>query len=194
MSITVVPKGSVATIVTCLEMRQRPAPTQPSRSALQLVRRPAPVDVAEYCRLFRQIGTPWLWRGRLVMPPAELAATLNAATTQVHVAQRRDGTAMGLIELDFAEPATCEITYFGLVPDMTGRGHGRWMMDHALKLAWRDGIERVWIHTCDLDHPAALNFYQRSGFVPYERWVEIYPDPRVDGTYSDNPAPQVPII
>jgi GNAT superfamily N-acetyltransferase len=194
MSITVVPRGAIATIVTCLEMRQRPAAAAPSRSALKLQRWAAPVDCSAYCALFQRIGAPWLWRGRLVLDESELAATLNAATTQVHVAARRDGTPMGLIELDFAQPTTCEISYFGLVPEMTGRGHGRWLMDHALKLAWREGIARVWLHTCDLDHPAALDFYQRAGFVPFERWVEIYPDPRVDGTYADNPAPRVPII
>lgn len=194
MSIAVVPKGQLATIVTCLEMRARPAPAQPARSALKLVHWPSPVDRDAYRRLFRRIGAPWLWRGRLAQDDAALAAVLNAATTQVHVATRRDGTAMGLIELDFSQPSTCEIVYFGLEPAMTGRGHGRWLMAHALRLAWRDGIERVWLHSCDLDHPAALRFYQQAGFTPYERWVELYPDPRVDGTYADNPAPQVPII
>lgn len=194
MGISVVPHGELATIVTCLEMRQRPAPALPARSALKLLRWPAPVDLAAYRTLFRQIGAPWLWRGRLVMDDAELAATLNASTTAVHVATRRDGTPIGLIELDFATPAACEITYFGLAPGMTGHGHGHWLMEHALRLAWRDGIERVWLHTCDLDHPAALRFYQGAGFVPFERWVETYPDPRLDGIYADNPAPTVPII
>ena len=194
MSITIVPKGQLATIVTCLEMRVRPTPALPARSALKLVRWPAPVDLALYRALFRRIGAPWLWRGRLVLDDAGLSAALNADTCEVHVAARRDGTAMGLIELDFSASRVCEIVYFGLEPGMTGRGHGRWLMDHALRLAWRDGIERVWLHTCDLDHPAALAFYQRAGFTPYERWVETYPDPRVDGTYADNPAPQVPVI
>lgn len=194
MAIQVVPSGQLATIVTCLEMHARPAAALPARSALKLVRWPAPIDKAAYLALFRQIGAPWLWRGRLVQSPADLAAVLDADTTQVHVATRRDGTPIGLIELDFSEPATCEIVYIGLEPGMTGRGHGRWLMEHALRLAWRDGVARVWLHTCDLDHPAALGFYRRCGFTPYERWLETYPDPRMEGQYPPETAPGVAMI
>lgn len=194
MAIQVVPSGELATVVTCLEMRARPAPALPARSALKLVHWPAPVDKAAYLDLFRRIGAPWLWRGRLAQSPADLAATLEAPTTQVHVAARRDGTPVGLIELDFSAAATCEIVYFGLEPGMMGRGHGRWLMDHALRLAWREDVARVWLHTCDLDHPAARDFYQRCGFIPYERWLETYPDPRVNGIYPPDTAPQVPML
>lgn len=194
MAIQVVPKGQLATIVTCLDMQARPAPALPARSVLKLIRWAAPIDKPAYLALFRRIGAPWLWRGRLAQSPADLAAVLDAPTTEVHVATRRDGVPVGLIELDFSEPATCEIVYFGLEPAMTGRGHGRWLMDHALRLAWRDPVARVWLHTCDLDHPAALGFYQRCGFTPYERWVETYPDPRAEGLYPPDTAPGVALL
>jgi GNAT superfamily N-acetyltransferase len=200
MAITPVPPGDLATIVTSLQMLSPPAAAgAPVKSALRLEAWPAPVDCQRYLALFREIGAPWLWRGRLVMDNATLAATLNAPTTTVHVAARRTGTPVGLLELDFSVPATCEITYFGLVPGMTGHGHGAWLMAHALRLAWKGlaghpAITRVWVHTCDLDHPAALGFYQRQGFVPFERWVEIYPDPRVVGLYPRDTAPRVPVL
>lgn len=194
MSVTVVPRGQLATIVTCLEMTSPPPPAPPVRSALKLERWAPPIGLERYRALFRSIGAPWLWRGRLVMAEAELAATLGAPTTQLHVATRRDGAAQGIIELDFATPGACEIVYFGLVPEMTGRGHGKWLMAHALRLAWAPGISRVWLHSCDLDSPAALGFYQRHGFRPYERWVETFPDPRLEGLYPPETAPHVPII
>jgi GNAT superfamily N-acetyltransferase len=187
MTIVPVPPGQLATIVTSLEMRS------------PLEHWPAPVDRDRYRALFREIGEPWLWRGRLVMDDATLAATLDAPTTTVHVATRRDGTAVGLLELDFSVPETCEIAYFGLVPGMTGNGHGAWLMAHALRMAWKGqagspAITRVWVHTCDLDHPSALGFYQRQGFVPFERGVEIYPDPRVAGLHPRDVAPRVPLL
>src|SRR3546814_7755973 len=61
-----------------------------------------------------------------------------------------------MLELDFRHPGQCELSYVGLVPDLAGQGHGRWLMAHALALAWRKGVARVWVHTCTLDHPAAL--------------------------------------
>ena len=204
---TPVASGQLATIVTSLEMLTPPAPKRPSKSALRLERWPAPVDQARYRALFREIGQPWLWRGRLVMDDAELAAVLDADTTEVHVATRRDGVAVGLLELDFAVPGEFEIAYFGLVQGMTGNGHGAWLMAHALRLGWSGGdlqktsggaaklpIKRAWVHTCDLDHPSALGFYQREGFTPFERAVEIYPDPRSAGLYPADTAPRIPLL
>ena len=40
-------------------------------------------------------------------------------------------------------------------------------MNRALELAWSRPISRVWVHTCTFDHPSALAFYQRSGFLPF---------------------------
>jgi GNAT superfamily N-acetyltransferase len=194
VTITPVPKGHIATIVTSLQMLEQPAPTAPARSALRLERWAAPVDRDRYRALFREIGAPWLWRGRLVMTDAELGATLDAATTEVQVATRRDGMPVGLLELDFSAAGDVEIAYFGLVPGMTGHGHGGWLMAHAMRLGWRAGIKRMWVHTCDLDHPGALGFYQRQGFVAFERGVEIYEDPRTEGIYPTDVAPQILLL
>ncbi len=194
MSLIAVPPGHVATIVTSLEMLAAPGPRQPVRSALKLERWAAPVDRDRYRTLFRQIGEEYLWRGRLILSDADLAAILDAPTTEVHVGVRRDGVATGLLELDFSAAATCELAYFGLVPGMTGHGHGGWLMAHALRLAWRPGINRVWVHTCDLDHPAALGFYQAQGFQPFERAVEIYEDPRAVGLYPATTAARIPLL
>lgn len=195
-----VPPGHLATVVTSLEMLIRPvAATGPVKSALKLERWRAPVDLGRYRSLFRDIGTPWLWQGRLVMPDAELTATLDHPDTEVHVATRRDGTPVGLLELDFRVPNEFEIAYFGLAPGMTGNGHGAWLMAHCLRLGWSGGaanrpITRGWVHTCDLDHPSALGFYRREGFTPFRREVEIMPDPRQTGIHPRETAPRVPLL
>lgn len=191
----IVPKGHLGSIVTSLEMRRPPpAATAPTKSALQLHQWSAPVDRDIYRALFRTIGEPWLWQGRLIVDDNRLATILDAPTTEVHVATRRDGVSVGLLELDFAVPHTAELAYFGLVPGMTGHGHGSWLMNHALRLAWRPGITRVWVHTCDFDHPAALGFYITAGFVPFAREIEIIPDPRLVGIHPREAAPRIPIL
>jgi GNAT superfamily N-acetyltransferase len=189
-----VPAGQIATIVTCLEMTAPPPRVAPVRSALKLERWTAPFDLERYRALFRAVGQPWLWRGRLVLDDAALAATLGAPSLEVHIAARRDGTPQGLLELDFSGHRQCELTYVGLVPELTGRGHGSWLMGHAMGRAWKDGIDRVWVHTCDLDHPGALAFYQRCGFRPYQRLVEMYDDPRTSGLYPADTAPSIPLL
>ncbi len=58
-------------------------------------------------------------------------------------------------------------------PKFVGSGAGRWMMNRAIERAWSQPIRRFWVHTCTLDHPAAVAFYIRSGFVPFRRRIEI---------------------
>ena len=194
MPIIPVPAGQLATIVTCLEMQTRPEPLAPARSALRLVRWFHPVDGNNYRALYRRIGEPWLWSGRVFLDETALDAALAPPTTHVHVATRRDGHPVGLLELDFVVSGHCEIVNFGLVPDLIGKGHGRWLIAHALRLAWIESIERVWLHTSSRDHPHALAFYQACGFVPFERRVEIHPDPRVAGLYRRDTAPHMPLL
>ena len=189
-----VARGQIATIVTSLEMRQRPVAIVPAKSALKLVEWLRPIPADAYRDLYRQIGQPWLWAGRLAIDAASLPVILNAPTTQVLAATRRDGTRVGLLELDFAVPGACEIVHFGLVPDVIGRDHGLWLLAHALRLAWVPGITRVWLHTSSRDHPGALDFHRRNGFVPFERRVEIHDDPRLTGIHPVTVASWLPII
>jgi hypothetical protein len=68
------------------------------------------------------------------------------------------------------------------------------MMNRAIERAWSMPIRRFWVHTCTLDHTAALSFYIRSGFVPFKRQIEVFDDPRLTGVLSSSAGPDVPII
>jgi len=100
----------------------------------------------------------------------------------------------GFLELDFRESGQCEIGMFGVTAKLVGTGAGHWLMNRALDIAWSRPVERVWLHTCTFDHPAALAFYQRSGFRPFRRQVEVVDDPRLDGTVPRDMARHVPVI
>jgi GNAT superfamily N-acetyltransferase len=193
MSLTRVPDGQIATIVTSLQMLDRPKPRAlaPSRLRLDRWREPA---AERYRALFRRVGAPWLWFSRLVMADDALTAIVHDPAVEVYAVTDARGIELGMLELDFREPATCEIAYFGLVPELTGQGEGRWLMGQTLALAWRKGVERLWVHTCTLDHPKALNFYRAQGFEPYARAVETFADPRLAGLLPADAAPHIPLI
>ncbi|QKS01798.1 GNAT family N-acetyltransferase [Sphingomonas sp. CL5.1] len=193
MALTPVPGDQLATIVTSLEMTRRP-PLRPAPDApLRLVHWPAP-DLDKYRALFRRVGGPWLWYSRLAMDDARLAEIVHAPAVSVFAAVDRAGIEVGMLELDHARPATCEICYFGLVPELAGKGHGRWLMSEALTRAWRAEVRRVTVNTCTLDHPSALNFYRAQGFVAVKRTIETFPDPRLLGLLPADAAPQVPLL
>lgn len=193
MPLTPVAAHEVATIVTSLQMVERPRPRPLPPSELRLVRWAAPT-FDRYRALFRRVGEPWLWFSRLVMADAELSAIIGDPGVQVFAVEDRAGIEIGMLELDFRTAGQCELAYFGVVPELAGRGHGRWLMTQALALAWRKEVRRVWVHTCTLDHPSALGFYRAQGFVPFARAVETFADPRLIGLLAEDAAPHVPIL
>lgn len=187
-----VPAGHTASVVTHLEMVAQPDKRVEAELSLDLVRVAEP-DPAWYLEVFRKVGAPWLWFGRLTMQDADLVEILNDPKVHVHVL--RDGDEdVGLLELDFRQSGECELAYFGLTTGLVGTGAGRWMMNRAIRLAWAKNIMRFHVHTCTLDHPAALDFYRRSGFTPYKREIEIAPDPRLTGHLPRDCAAHVPLI
>ncbi len=182
------PPGHVGAVVTALAMSRRPDAGPLPASDLVVEPWPDP-DLDRYRALFRRIGARWLWYSRLVMADAELRAALG----EVHVVRGPDGAEVGMIELERA-PDACRIRFLGLVPELTGRGHGRWLIATALDLAWRDGVEQVELYTCSLDHPAAMPAYLRAGFTAVSRSFESFPDPRLAGLLPRDCAPQVPLV
>lgn len=193
MPLIPVPADHLASVVTALEMRDRPRPRPLPASPFQVVHWPAPAS-ERYRTLFRRVGAPWLWYSRLVMPEPDLRRILDDPNIAIYAVTDRSGIELGMLELDFRSPAACEIGYFALVPELVGKGHGGWLMGHALALAWRKDVERVWVHTCTLDHPRALGFYQRHGFVAYRRTLETFADPRLSGALPADAAPQIPCL
>ncbi|WP_299327132.1 N-acetyltransferase [Parasphingopyxis sp.] len=193
MKLHEIPAGHLAEVVTYLDMRERPKPTPMPESPLR-INHWKPVDLGKYRILFERVGAPWLWYSRLVMDEADLDAIINHADIDFYAVEDRAGIEIGMIELDFREERQCEIQFFGLVPELAGKGHGRWLMMQTLALAWRAEVERVHLHTCTLDHPNALAFYRSMGFVPRGRAVETFPDPRLAGILPRDAAPHVPLL
>lgn len=192
MSLAPVADGDLAAVVTFLENCERPdlvispSPLKPRR-----IERPSP---NYYRELFRLVGAPWLWFSRLLLDDEALTAIIHDPKVELFVVTDGAGADSGMIELDFQVASECELAFIGLVPDLAGKGHGRWLLSQALDRAWRGGISRVHVHSCTLDHPAALPAYRRAGFVPFRRAVETFPDPRLVGLLPPDRAPQVALL
>jgi GNAT superfamily N-acetyltransferase len=191
MSLEDISNGELAAVVTFLEMLEPPQFDIPE-STLRL-RRVAEPTLDQYRALFRKIGAPWLWFSRLALSDTDLAAIIGHPEVHLYEVAAVEAV-VGMLELDFREPGQCELAFVGLVPELSGQGHGRWLLAHAVRLAWRDGVKRVHVHTCTLDHPAAVAAYRRAGFVPYKRAIERFTDPRLTGDLPPDSAPQLPLL
>lgn len=186
------PQGHLANVVTCLEMTAKPALRAAPENSFTLERMGAD-DTGRFRALFRAIGQDIMWFSRLMLSEDRLAAIIGDGNVQC-LALVREGQDVGLLELDFREEGQCELSFFGVVPSAVGGGAGRYLMNEALTRAWAQPIARMWVHTCNYDHPSALGFYQRSGFRPYAVMVEVHPDPRLTGQMPRHASPQVPLI
>jgi GNAT superfamily N-acetyltransferase len=188
-----VARGELAAIVTSLEMRERPRPAPLPATRFRLVRWDKPTP-DKYRALFRRVGEKWLWFSRLLLDDTSLGAIIHDPAVSIYAVTDPAGIEIGMLELDFREPGQCEIGFFGLVSELSGKGHGRWLMAQAIALGWRKDVTRLWVHTCTLDHPSALGFYRAQGFVPFALAVETFADPRLLGILPREAAPQVPLL
>ena len=188
-----IPSGKTVSVVTHLQMFQRPPEREERCEASWSLRKVDVPDPGWYRSLFQRVGENWLWFSRLQMNDDELRGVLSGPLCETYVFEVQ-GRDEGLVELDFGAEGECELSYFGVTPPLVGHGAGRWMMNRALQLAWSRSIRRLWLHTCSLDHPGALDFYIRSGFAPFRRQVEVADDPRAIGLLPKTAAPHVPLL
>lgn len=184
--------GKLSTVITYLEMKERPtrvpAPA-PAGRKLALIRAEKPtVSFSRY--LYDAVGRQWWWYERKQLSDESLAATIHNERFETFVLYVH-GTPAGYFELDRREPHVVELAYYGLMPEFIGQGLGRYLIDQAVELAWGGPPipGRLWVNTCDMDHPKALSHYQRAGFVPYDRRVKEFDDPRPLGLVPPGPQP-----
>ena len=161
-------RGSIETTVTYLEMTVAPPPhapqNQPPGAAINRLVRPT---VAQYRALYEHAGRHWTWTARTLMADGDLAAIIEDARVEIFVVSE-GGTDAGYVELDGRDAPDLELAYLGIFPEHLGRGLGRWALAWAIQYAWRErSPSRLWVHTCTLDHPAALPLYKKAGFKAY---------------------------
>lgn len=185
--------GKIVSVVTSLQMNERPALRSAHRAQSWVLRRVTHPAPDWYRDLFHRIGDDWLWFSRLELDDDALRSSIQNPQVEVYAFQA-GSREEGLLELDFRVDTDCKLAFLGLTPPLLGQGAGRWLMNQALERAWSRPIKRFWLHTCTLDHPAALSFYTRTGFVAFRRQVEVSDDPRLVGIIPRTAAPQVPLI
>jgi len=174
----------ITSVITYLEMTERPISPTPARPAqkIALLRAESP-SVSYYRYLYREVGKDWLWWERLSMNESDLEAIIQDEKVEIYTLFV-GGVPAGYGELDRRNSPDIELAYFGLMPEFIGQGLGgyflRWMIDQA----WTYEPKRLFVHTCTEDHPAAIHNYQRHGFVPYDQVTEEIPDPAQSGLFD----------
>ena len=74
---------------------------------------------------------------------------------------KKENDLVGYFELIFNNN-DCEIAYFGILEEFIGKGYGGFLLSEALKIGF-ESASRIWVHTCSLDHPNAIENYKSRG-------------------------------
>ncbi len=122
-------------------------------------------------RLYAEVGREFRWTDRLSWTDQQVQRHLDDPAVSIWLMSWEDAPA-GYFELCNHDDGSVEIAYFGLLPEFIGRGWGKYLLTRAASAAWASRPTRVWLHTCTLDHPAALPNYLKRGFRPLR--TEVY--------------------
>jgi len=158
--------------VTYLQMFANPSwVVPPPRDGLAVIHARKPT-ICYYRFLYDAVGRRWQWLSRRKLPDEELARIIHDPRDEVHVLHV-EGVPAGFAELDRRAEGEIELTQFGLMPEFIGQGLGKFFLRWTVDRAWCYGPKRLWLHTCSLDHPAALPNYQKAGFQIYKEEMTV---------------------
>ena len=157
--------------VTYLEMTERPRfpwPHAPLRPAVTLFRADDP-PVWYFRALYDAVGRDYAWEDVPQLSDETVRDWLDPDRMRLWTMVAK-GFPHGFFLLDEKTATETDLTYFGLVPQAIGRGFGTFLLKTAILTAWeREGLDRLTVNTCTLDHPRALSLYQKHGFRPVRR-------------------------
>lgn len=149
---------------------------KPQRSDLQIIECEEPQPALNRF-LYQLVGSTWEWGDLDDWSDAQWRTMVENEAHRTWVAYHR-GAIAGYYELFRPDGRSTEIRYFGLAPQFLDRGLGGPLLSHAIHSAWQwPGTERVWVHTCTFDHPAALANYQARGMRIYQEEISDLENP-----------------
>ena len=112
---------------------------------------------------YKNIGKKHKWIDRLIWTENQWIDYISSENVKTYVFKYKDDLA-GFFELIFhTEKKEVEIAYFGLLEEFQNKKLGSYLLSQAIKKSFEENINRVWVHTCSLDHKHALNNYIARG-------------------------------
>ena len=166
--------GAEPLITTYLEMRSRDQLHPKRADARFQVREKSDRDWRFNRDLYFRVGERWDWIDKRPWTDEQWKEYAVAAELRTF-AGYYDDALVGYYEIRRDREGGIEIAYFGLLPEWIGRGLGGALLTSAIEGAWsmEPNTLRVWVHTCNRDHPQALANYQARGMIVYKVEEEL---------------------
>ena len=112
---------------------------------------------------YKNIGKKHRWVDRLIWSEQQWIDYVSNSKVKTYVLKYKDDL-VGFFELIFHfENKEVELAYFGILEDYQNKKLGSFLLSEAIKKSFKENINRVWLHTCSLDHENALKNYLARG-------------------------------
>ena len=112
---------------------------------------------------YKNIGKKHKWIDRLIWTENQWIDYVSSENVKTYVFKYKNDL-VGFFELiSHTEKNEVEIAYFGLLEEFQNKNLGSYLLSQAIKKSFEENINRVWVHTCSLDHKYALNNYIARG-------------------------------
>ena len=117
---------------------------------------------------YKQIGKKYRWIDRLAWGDKKWIEYVENPRVKTFVLKENNNL-VGFYETvrDFDSDHS-EIAYFGILEEYFGKKCGGYLLSEAIKKLFEDGISRVWLHTCSLDHKNAIKNYLARGMQVFK--------------------------
>ena len=112
---------------------------------------------------YKNIGKKHKWVDRLIWSDQQWIDYVSSSKLKTYVLKNKDDL-VGFFELIFhLENKEVEVAYFGILEEYQNKKLGSFLLSEAIKKSFKKNINRVWLHTCSLDHQNALKNYLARG-------------------------------
>ena len=112
---------------------------------------------------YKNIGKKHRWVDRLIWSEQQWIDYVSNSKVKTHILKKKNDL-VGFFELIFhLENKEVEIAYFGILEEYQNKKLGSFLLSEAIKKSFNENINRVWLHTCSLDHENALKNYLARG-------------------------------
>ena len=133
--------------------------------AVELIQKP---DFQLNKFFYKNVGKNHRWIDRLIWSELEWIKYISNPNLKTFILKHKKDLA-GYYEIIFhPDKNEKEIAYFGLLEEYRNKGLGSFFLSYAIKSAFNEKINRLWLHTCSLDHKNALNNYKSRGMKVFK--------------------------
>ena len=112
---------------------------------------------------YKNIGKKHRWIDRLVWTETQWIDYVSNKKIKTYILKHKENL-VGFFELILhIERKETEIAYLGVLEEYQNKKLGSYLLSQAIKKSFIRNTNRVWVHTCSLDHKNALNNYIARG-------------------------------